>query len=89
MKKFNGHANWLHKLAPYKMRFNCYDDCKMQGCPGHIMKFTIAHATDSYFFEQSNLEETVCEDTIKLDPIQMGLILDFCKNAGIVLEKYE
>lgn len=83
IEEYKGHANWLNKLSDYKLKFRCYDDCRMQGCPGHIMVFSIGHATDTYHFRQENLEGTICEKEIYLDPVQMGMILDFCSRAGI------
>lgn len=85
IEEFKGSANWVDKLADYKLRFRCYDDCVQWGCPGHIMHFSIGHATDTYHFKQTNKEETIVEKEIYLDPVTMGLILDFCKRADITL----
>jgi hypothetical protein len=78
IEKFDGHINWLNKLAPYKLEYKCTDDCKMSGCPSHIATFTIFHATDTFHIDFGDGSE------IYLDGVKFAMLLDFTKRFEII-----
>jgi len=75
IEKFDGHFSWLNKLSPYKLKYNCDEDCKQWGCPGHIAEFVLCHVTDTY-------QIVLDGQAIHLDGTQFAMLLDFAKRLN-------
>jgi len=65
--------SWLKKLSPFEMSWRCYEDCRMQGCPGHTLKCRLSSAVDIIHIDFGDGTE------IYLDPVKMALILHIAK----------
>ena len=62
---------FVNKLAPWKRDYQCYDDCKMSGCPGHKAEFTYHSVTGSFTLDFGD------GVSITIDMTQMELIKDY------------
>ena len=65
--------NWRNKLAPFEIKWSCYEDCIMYGCPGHTMKVHLSSAADIIHIDFGDGTE------IYLPPDKMSLILHVAK----------
>ena len=45
-----------------EMRFQCVHDCRMEGCPGHTMKLSYYHTSDTVGMSIDGDERFVLED---------------------------
>ena len=78
IEQFDKHIGWLNKLAPYKLKYRCSDDCQMAGCPSHIAEFEICHATDLYRIDFGDGTE------IYLDGVKMAMIKEFMDRFEVI-----
>lgn len=70
IEDFNKHVSYLNKLAPYKLRYRCSEDCKVNGCPSHLAEFEINHTCDVFIIKFD-------DEVIYLDGVKMAMIKDF------------
>jgi len=62
----------VNKLSDYKVRYRCFDDCKQQGCPTHIAKFSYGSTSETFCVEFDGVSS--CYDSV-----QFRLIKEFIK----------
>lgn len=65
--------NWSNKLAPFKIKWHCYEDCRMSGCPGHTMEVSLNSVVDIIHIDFGDGTE------INLPPDKMSLIMHVAK----------
>lgn len=64
--------SFSNKLAPYRYAYDCYNDCVMRGCPGHVATATYSSPTDSVTFDFGDGGASIC-----LDPPRLAIIQDY------------
>ena len=65
----------VNKLSLYTVRYRCYDDCEMSGCPTHEATFEYGSASNTFCITFAG--ERTCYDST-----QFRLIQDFIESLN-------
>ena len=63
-----------NKLSDWKRKYTHFDDCRIEGCPGHECNFVYHHVTESFTFDFGDGKE------ITIDGTQIELLRDYIKD---------
>ena len=58
----------VNKLSDYEVRYRCFDDCRIEGCPTHIAKFEYGSASDTFCVSFN--DKWMCFDSVEFRLIQ-------------------
>jgi hypothetical protein len=64
-------------LAPFRIKYRCYDDCRMSGCPGHEAEFAYRSVSETFTITWRLGEAG--EHITSFDAVEFALIEDFMK----------
>lgn len=78
IEEFKKYLTWSVKLSPYKLKYKCSDDCKIQGCPSHIATFEISHATDTFHIDWGD------GSSIAFDGVKLAMLKEFIDRMEMI-----
>lgn len=69
-------------MSSVSVKYNCYNDCKQSGCPGHIAVVTYHGTSDIYCFDDGKNEEN---SKRFFDPTELQIFIDSLKKMDTIM----